>query len=86
MQKMKIDRMYSTLPKSLTTECIVRTKVEEKGDILLERQRMVETMSTAELGHFKSIGDFPVPSALEKIFKTEQKPEVPRRGRAEKRK
>lgn len=77
--RMKIDDMYSNLPRSLKAECLVRSKVEEDETKLRERQKIVQTMKPAELASFSSITDFPVPSALENIFKTSEKPEAPPR-------
>ena len=65
--------MYSTLPRALKAEVLVRTKVEEDEEVLKKRQRMVETMKPAELASFHSIGDFPIPSRLENIFKSSEK-------------
>ncbi len=68
--------MYSNLPRSLKTECLVRTKVEEDEEVLKERQKVVESLKPADLSQFHSISDFPVPSALENIFR---KPTAPPR-------
>ena len=50
---MKVEDMYSNLPRSLKAECLVRTKVEEDEAVLKERQRVVESTKPAELAQFK---------------------------------
>ncbi len=72
--------MYSNLPRSLKQECLVRTKVEEDETVLKKRQKIVETTKPAELAQFKSISDFPLPTALENIFKPSDKPKMAKEG------
>ena len=71
--RVKLDDMYGNLPRALKSECLVRTKVEEDENVLAERRKIVESMSPAELGQLNSLSDIPMPSALEKIFKTSEK-------------
>lgn len=76
--------MYSSLPKSLKAECLVRTKVEENEDVLRKRQHMVDTKKPAELAQFNSLADFPLPSRIENIFKSggDKEPKAPPRRKA----
>jgi len=82
-----VEDMYSNLPRSLKTECLVRTKTDDDDETLKERRLLVETCKPAQLAQITSLGDIPVPSALEGIYRT--KPKAPKRNKekdAEKRK
>jgi len=58
--------LYSSLPRSLTsTQLLVRTKVEEDGEILAQRQALVEAKSPVELSQINSLSDIPIPSRIE---------------------
>ena len=78
-RKMNIEDMYSNLPRSLKQECLVVAKVEDDEEVIKERKKIVETMKPSELSQLRSLSDFPVPSALENIFKTSDKPKAPPR-------
>ncbi|XP_059092500.1 uncharacterized protein LOC131887810 isoform X3 [Tigriopus californicus] len=73
-----LEDMYSNLPRALKTECLVRSKIEDE-EVLKKRQKLVETMKPGELASITSISDIPIPSALENIFKSSDKPEPPAR-------
>lgn len=73
-----LEDMYSNLPRALKTEVLVRTKFEDE-EVLKKRQKLVETMKPSELASITSISDIPIPSALENIFKSSEKPAPPAR-------
>jgi hypothetical protein len=82
-----VEDMYSNLPRSLKTECLVRTKTDADDETLRERRLLVETCKPSQLAQITSFGDIPVPSALEGIYRP--KPKAPKRNKekdAEKRK
>jgi hypothetical protein len=73
-----LEDMYSNLPRSLKSECLVRTK-EENPEKQKSRKEMIESMKPAELAQLHGLGDFPMPTALENIFKGSDKPKAPSR-------
>jgi len=77
--RMKVEDMYSNLPRSLKTECLVRTKTADDEETLRERRQLVETRKPGELGQIHGLGDFPVPSALEGIYRP--RPKAPKRNK-----
>ncbi len=82
--RMKVEDMYSNLPRSLKAEVLVKVKNEDPA-VQKERQELVKTHTPGKLAEFHGISDFPVPSALENIFKGKpEEPEAPPRSRAEK--
>lgn len=72
---MNLEDMYSNLPRSLKAEVFVRSRVIEDDEVLKKRQKLIETKKPAQLAEFQSVGDFPMPTALEGIFK----PKAPKR-------
>ena len=75
--------MYDNLPRSLKTELLVRTKVEEDEQVLKKRQEIVAANKPAELAQIGGLSDFPVPTALENIFKGAPPKPPSRKGRDE---
>merc|ERR1711892_1272331 len=59
------DDMYASLPRSLKSQLIVRTKVEENEEVLEQRQALVESKSPAELSEIHNLGELPIPSRIE---------------------
>ena len=57
--------IYASLPRSLKSEVLVRTKVEEDEEELKRRQNLVETKSPAELSQITSLKEVPVPRRIE---------------------
>jgi hypothetical protein len=55
--------MKSRLPKGLTSECLVRAKMEDP-DVQRERAEAVKTYSVRELAAITSLSDIPLPSFL----------------------
>lgn len=70
--------MYSKLPRSLKAECLVKSTVEDEDEgVMRERRELVKNATPAELSRLHGLSDFPMPSALENIFK--EKPTAPSR-------
>lgn len=82
---LNLNDMYSNLPRSLKSELLVKQCVEEDEEVIKKRQKMVESMKPSELGNINGLGDFPIPNALESIFKSGDKPVKPPRNKDEKR-
>ena len=71
--------MYSNLPRAFKSEVLVKSKVQEDEEKITQRRKIVESMKPAELAQIKGLGDFPMPSALENIFKGSDRPKPPSR-------
>ena len=77
---LNLEDMYSNLPRAFKSEVLVKSKVQEDGEELAQRRKIVESMKPAELAQINSLGDFPMPSALESIFKSGgERPKPPSR-------
>merc|ERR1711970_809599 len=59
--------MYSTLPRSLKQDLLVKSRIEEPG-ILAERRAIVASKSVSELSQITSISDIPIPTTLSRAF------------------
>lgn len=59
------DDIYASLPRSLTEQLLVRTKVEEDPSVLAARQQLVESKSPAELSEIHNLAELPIPSRIE---------------------
>ena len=57
--------IYSTLPKSLKKEVLVRSKVEGDYETLMKRQALVNTKSPAELSQIATLAEIPIPRKIE---------------------
>merc|ERR1711874_710447 len=77
--KMNVNDMYSTLPKSLTMELAVTTKVNKNQEEAYRRQQLTQEKTPTELGNIGSISELPIPSALQNIFAKSDAPEKPQR-------
>merc|ERR1719334_1847896 len=77
--KMNVNDMYSTLPKSLTMELAVTTKVNKDQEEASRRQKLTQEKTPTELGNIGSISELPIPSALQNIFAKSDAPEKPER-------
>ena len=62
--------MYDNLPRSLQQQLLVKTKAGQDEELIKMRQEIVATKKPAELSQIGGLGDIPVPTALENIFKT----------------
>merc|ERR1711957_434560 len=83
--KVNVNDMFSTLPKVLTMELSVKTKINKDQDEVERRKKLIGEKSPTELGNIGSISDLPIPSALQNIFTRSDapnaaaKPEKPKR-------
>ena len=76
---LNLEDMYSNLPRAFKSEVLVKSKVQDDEEKITQRRKMVESMKPAELAQINSLGDFPMPSALENIFKSGDRPKPPSR-------
>ena len=59
--------LYGKLPSSLKSELLVKT-VEDDPEVTKQRQELCRSMSPAQLGEIRGLGDFPVPDAIENLL------------------
>merc|ERR1719328_32866 len=71
------EKMYDTLPKSLTEKQLLVKARDEDPEIQKQRQELTRSKSPVELSQISSLSDFPVPATIEKIL---QKPSTPADG------
>ena len=93
--KMNLNDMYSTLPKSLTMELAVKTKVivafskpfpphsHQINDpaVVEERRKLTAEHTPMELGNIGSMADLPIPTPISNLFNKQaaDTPEKPKR-------
>jgi len=58
--------LYEKLPSSLKTECLVRSKVDDDGEKLKQRQELTRAKSPAALGQIEGLSDIPFPTFKKK--------------------
>merc|ERR1712106_281076 len=61
------ENMYATLPRSLKSELLVKSCVEDP-EIQQERRALTESKSVSELSQIKSLSDIPIPDNIEKLI------------------
>lgn len=66
------ENIYATLPRSLKSEVLVRTRLENP-DVLKSRQEVVQSKSVGELAQVNSFADFPLPTPIEKMIQGQSK-------------
>merc|ERR1719507_984375 len=78
--KMNVNDMYSTLPKSLTMELAVKTKINDPA-VVEERRKLTAEHSPMELGNIGSLADLPIPTPISNLFNkpAADTPEKPKR-------
>ena len=59
--------IYATLPKSLKSELVVRSRVEDP-EVQVERKKLTESKSVSELAAITSLSDLPIPANIEKLI------------------
>jgi len=59
--------IYATLPKSLKSELVVRSRVEDP-EVQVERKKLTESKSVSELAAITSLSDIPIPANIEKLI------------------
>ena len=62
------DSIYSTLPRSMKTEVLVKSKVQLSTDEAKARRQLVLSKSVGELSQVKSLSDIPVPSRVQALL------------------
>merc|ERR1712223_515345 len=67
LESLNQENIYATLPRSLKSEVLVRTRVEDP-EVLATRQETVQSKSVYELSKLNSFSDFPLPTPVEKII------------------
>merc|ERR1719350_2304466 len=77
---MNVNDMYSTLPKSLTMELAVKTKINDPA-VVEERRKLTSEHTPMELGNIGSLADFPIPTPISNLFNkpAADTPEKPKR-------
>merc|ERR1711874_408859 len=78
--KMNLNDMYSTLPKSLTMELAVKTKINDPA-VVEERRKLTAEHTPMELGNIGSLADLPIPTPISNLFNkpAADTPEKPKR-------
>merc|ERR1711990_583481 len=78
--KMNVNDMYSTLPKSLTMELAVKTKINDPA-VVEERRKLTAEHTPMELGNIGSLADLPIPTPISNLFNkpAAETPEKPKR-------
>ena len=59
--------IYATLPKSLKSELVVRSRVEDP-EVQEERKKLTESKSVSELAAITKLSEFPLPANIEKLI------------------
>merc|ERR1719394_1931116 len=73
------ENLYATLPKSLKSEILVKSVVEDP-DRQLQNMALTQSKSVSELSQIKALSDFPIPENIEKLISrsaTNNKTETP---------
>jgi len=90
LSKININEMYATLPKSLTMELAVASKVNKNQDEVERRKKLCAEKSPSQLANIGSLSDLPIPAPIQNIFSsksgTATKPKKKSPDLAEKRK
>merc|ERR1711899_244472 len=75
-----LNDMYSTLPKSLTMELAVKTKINDPA-VVEERRKLTAEHTPMELGNIGSMADLPIPTPISNLFNKQaaDTPEKPKR-------
>ena len=68
-RRFRREELYDSLPASLKTEVLVKTKVETDEEVLKQRQELTRSKSPAQLSEMKGLDDFPIPTFVENLTK-----------------
>ena len=68
-RRFRREDLYESLPASLKTEVLVKTKVEVDENVLKQRQELTRSKSPAELSEMRGLDDFPIPTFVENLTK-----------------
>lgn len=66
------NNIYATLPSSLKTEVMVRSRIESP-DVIEHRRQICQSKSVSELAQMQSMADFPIPTTIEKLMQARKK-------------
>ena len=71
-RKWKADDIYESLPGSLKSELVVRTREMVDPEELERRKEIIRTQSPAQLSEICSLSDLPVPKFISEKFSSKQ--------------
>ena len=66
-RRWKTEDIYESLPGSLKSELVVRSREMDDPEELERRREMIRTQTPAQLSQINSISDLPVPKFIEKM-------------------
>merc|ERR1719195_62105 len=61
------ENLYATLPRSLKSEILVKSVVEDR-ETQLQNMALTQSKSVSELSQIKSLSEFPIPDKIEKLI------------------
>ena len=61
------NNIYATLPSSLKTDLQTRSRFEDP-EIQDQRRQITQSKSVSELSQIQTLGDFPIPTTIEKLM------------------
>ena len=61
------ENLYATLPRSLKSEILVKSVVEDR-ETQLQNMALTQSKSVSELSQIKSLAEFPIPDNIEKLI------------------
>ena len=70
-RKWKREDIYESIPSSLKSELIVRSREIEDPEELEQRKELIRTQTPAQLSEIHSISDLPVPKFIENLVKSD---------------
>ena len=68
--------MYATLPASLKTEVLVKSKIEDE-EVMRQRQELTRSKSPTELSEIHGLEDIPVPTFVQNLAKKKEAVALP---------
>ena len=68
-RRFRREDLYESLPASLKTEVLVKSKFETDEELLKRRQELTRSKSPAQLSEMHGIEDFPIPTFVENLSK-----------------
>lgn len=66
------EKIYDTLPRSITSDKVLLRTRDEDPEIQKERQELTRAKSPVELSQISSLAEFPVPKNIEKLINKKQ--------------
>ena len=61
------ENLYATLPRSLKSEILVKSVVEDR-ETQLQNMALTQSKSVSELSQIKSLAEFPIPDNIERLI------------------